>query len=163
LITCKFEDGNPAALRHVTADVVGLRGERVLMVKRAPQLLEGGKWALPGGYMERDELLADNARREFFEETGYECTNLRLLDIDSRPERPANERQNVTAVFWVDVGNQVGEPDHESSELGWFSFAEIAQMDNIAFGHDQYVAAVGRFLDEPFALPLLDGRLLSDL
>jgi 8-oxo-dGTP diphosphatase len=163
VITCNFEDGKPAALRHVTADVVGMSDGKVLMVKRAEFLVEGGKWALPGGYMDRDERLADIARREFLEETGYECANLRLFDLDSRPDRPGNERQNVTAVFLVDVGNRVADPDHESTEMAWMSFDEIAQRDDIAFGHDQYTNAVARYTNELFALPLLDGRPLSDL
>jgi 8-oxo-dGTP diphosphatase len=163
LITCEFEDGNAAALRHVTADVVGVRNGTVLMVKRADFLVEGGKWALPGGYMDRDERLADIARREFQEETGHECSNLRLFDIDSRPERPGNERQNVTAVFLVDVGDQVSEPDHESTEMAWFTFDEISNRDDVAFGHDQYTDAVARYMNERFTLPLLDGRPLSEL
>jgi 8-oxo-dGTP diphosphatase len=163
LITCRFEDGKQVALRHVTADVIGLRDGKVLMVKRAQHLVEGGKWALPGGYMDRDERLANVARREFMEETGFELGNLRLFDIDSRPERPGNERQNVTAVFLGDAGAQTGEPDHESTELAWYALDQVAQMEDIAFGHDQYVRAAARFLNEPFTIPLLDGRPLSDL
>lgn len=163
MISCRFEDGVDTKLRHVTADVVGLRGRNVLMVLRAQHLVEGGKWALPGGYMDLDETLANVARREFLEETGHQCSNLRLFDIDSRPNRPGNERQNVTSVFLVDVGEQVDEPDHESTDLRWFSLEEIAERDDIAFGHEQYTNAVLRYLREPFTLPLLDGAPLSDL
>jgi ADP-ribose pyrophosphatase YjhB (NUDIX family) len=44
-------------------------GERLLWVQRGlePQL---GKWAIPGGYLERGETMAEGAARELHEETG---------------------------------------------------------------------------------------------
>ena len=163
MIRCEFPDGAKATLRHVTTDVIGLRDEHVLLVRRADHLVEGGKWALPGGYMDRDESLVECAVREFLEETGYACSAIRLFNVDSRPQRPGNERQNVTGVFLADVGAQVGEPDDESTDMRWFSLEEISRRDDIAFGHEQYTNAVARYLHAPFTLPLLDGAALSDL
>ena len=58
---------------YVTVDVVLLtvRDDRlqVLMVKRGSKPWHGW-WALPGGFIQQDEDLADAARRELVEETG---------------------------------------------------------------------------------------------
>lgn len=166
MITCRFEDGGEAQLRHTCADVVAVRDNTFLLVRRAERLVEGGKWATPGGYMDRDETVLDCAKRELIEETGYEGSNFRLLYLDSRPERPSGGRQNVTVVFVADVGAQVGEPDHESTDMQWFTVEEIealAARGEIAFWHDQYVTAYARARRESLALPLLDGDYMSDL
>ncbi len=43
MIGCTFENGNHASLRHVVVDNLVLQGDRILLVKRAPALIEGGK------------------------------------------------------------------------------------------------------------------------
>jgi ADP-ribose pyrophosphatase YjhB (NUDIX family) len=166
LITCRFEDGGEAQLRHTCADVVAIRDDKVLLVRRADHLVEGGKWATPGGYMDRDETIEQCAARELTEETGHVGSNFRLLYIDSRPERPSGGRQNVTIVFVADVGPQIGTPDHESTDMQWFTFGEVeklAEQGEVAFWHDQYVTAYVRARRESLPLPLLDGVFLSVL
>lgn len=44
MIKCKFENGNEASLRHVCVDAIVLQDNKLLLVKRASTLLEGGKW-----------------------------------------------------------------------------------------------------------------------
>jgi len=70
MITCTFENGNRASLRHVVVDNLVLQGDRILLVKRAVQLIEGGKWGLVGGFVDRDETIRQAAAREIMEETG---------------------------------------------------------------------------------------------
>lgn len=166
MINCRFEDAeNVTNLRHVTADVVCLRNDgadmEVLMCKRAAHLVEGGKWGLPGGYMDLNETLVECARREFLEETGNTCTNMRLIDIDSRPDR--DERQNVSAVFLVDPGERVSEPDHESTAVEWLKVDTVLQMPGIAFGHERYVASAISFKASGAQMPLLDGVPLGTI
>jgi 8-oxo-dGTP pyrophosphatase MutT (NUDIX family) len=48
-----------------------------------PGLNASGLWVFPGGHKEPDEDIWTCAKREFFEETNYHCTNLRwLMQID---------------------------------------------------------------------------------
>ena len=63
MITCAFEDGHPARLRHVVVHAVVEREGALLLVRRAAHLLEGGKWGLPGGFVDRDETVAQGALR----------------------------------------------------------------------------------------------------
>ena len=67
MITCIFEDGGRAGLRHVALHALVEREGALLMVKRAPHLGEGGKWGLPGGFLDRDETLAQGVLRELLE------------------------------------------------------------------------------------------------
>jgi 8-oxo-dGTP pyrophosphatase MutT (NUDIX family) len=50
-----------------------------------PGLPHANRWVPPGGHCEHEESLLSCAKREFFEETGYQCGNLRFfmeLDVD---------------------------------------------------------------------------------
>ena len=56
MLTCTFEDGNKNSLRHVVVDTIVCKDGKVLLVKRIGKLLEGGKWGLVGGFVERDDI-----------------------------------------------------------------------------------------------------------
>jgi ADP-ribose pyrophosphatase YjhB (NUDIX family) len=138
VITCAFEDGHRAALRHAVVHAVVERDGALLLVRRAAHLLEGGKWGLPGGFLDRDETLTAAALRELREETGWEGRVIGLLRINSRPDRPAEDRQNVAFDFVIEPLRQVGEPDHESSEVAW---VPLDRLPPLAFDHGDTVRA----------------------
>ncbi|MGH7202928.1 MAG: NUDIX hydrolase, partial [Candidatus Levyibacteriota bacterium] len=100
MITCFFENNNKALLRHVVVDVLVLKDEKLLLVKRTKKLLEGGKWGLVGGFVERDENLQEAVAREIFEETGYKVKDITLLTIRHNADRPHEDRQNISFVFF---------------------------------------------------------------
>ena len=71
----------PALRRPVPAvGVVCLRGEEVLLIRRAHPPLAGG-WSLPGGKLEWGETLEAATLRELREETGVEADLLGLVDV----------------------------------------------------------------------------------
>jgi len=136
MITCRFEDnGTSSRLRHLTVDAV-LHDDagNVLLVHRAAHLTEGGKWALVGGYMERDETAAEAIRREILEETGYSCAEPRCLAVVTNPLRSGDDRQSVTLLFAARAGELVGEPDDESTQVRWFDQATLDRTE-LAFDH----------------------------
>ena len=45
-----------------------------------PTIRRPGYWVVPGGHCEPGESIEDCARREFLEETLYECSNLHFMD-----------------------------------------------------------------------------------
>ncbi len=78
---------------------------KILLCKRAikPRL---GFWALPGGYMEKNETVEDAARRETKEETGVEVNKLHLYTLVNCPK--------INQVYFVFRGNV----DSEYTQIG---------------------------------------------
>ncbi len=114
MITCSFENGNKASLRHVVVDNLVLQGDKILLVRRSGKLSEGGKWGLPGGFVDRDETIKEAAAREIMEETGYTVADLTLFRIIDTPDRPAEDRQNIAFVHFCIAQERTGTPDWES-------------------------------------------------
>ncbi|OGD83704.1 hypothetical protein A2165_00420 [Candidatus Curtissbacteria bacterium RBG_13_40_7] len=137
MIKCTFENGGKGLLRHVIVDALILNSKNeILLVKRAEgKVLEGGKWAIVGGFVERDETLEQTVHREVLEETGWEIDNIRLLRIIDNPNRPNEDRQNIAFVYVCEAVKKIGEADDESTEQRWFSFKDLPPKDNFAFDH----------------------------
>lgn len=135
MIKCEFENGNEAYLRHAVVDVLILKENSILLVKRSKNLLEGGKWSLPGGFVNRSENLKQAAQREVLEETGYKISGLKLLLINDEPDRPMEDRQNIAFVFTCTVGEKTQEGDSEIIESQWFSLSTLPEESQIAFDH----------------------------
>jgi ADP-ribose pyrophosphatase YjhB (NUDIX family) len=57
------------------------RGREFLLMRRA----DNGHWGLPGGFVELGESVADAARREVIEETGWSIVLGRLIGVYSDP------------------------------------------------------------------------------
>ena len=67
---------------YLVAGVVLLRDDRAALMQlrdNKPGLSSAGLWVFPGGHCEAQEELAVCARREFLEETGYDCAQLHWL------------------------------------------------------------------------------------
>ena len=135
MINCTFENGNKASLRHVIIDALVLKDDKILLVKRTKKLLEGGKWALVGGYVERDENLYQTVEREIREETGYTVKDVTFLCVRHNPDRPHEDRQNIAFVFFSTAVEKVGEHDWEEDETKWFDLDNLPESESIAFDH----------------------------
>lgn len=60
---------------------------KVLLIKRGNE--PGyGKWSLPGGYVDRFEIVEDAAIREVYEETGLRIRSVELLAVYSTNDSP---------------------------------------------------------------------------
>lgn len=163
MITCSFEDKNSAFLRHCTVGSILLNNQKdsMLLVRRAEHLLEGGKLALPGGYMDRNETLIETAIREAKEETGYDVVIHNLFRINDNPDRPSEDRQNVDFIFLGQVGEQTAKPDHETTELVWLKLNHPITRGIIAFDHSESIKMYVSYLHKPFPLPIVSGGIVS--
>ncbi len=140
MIKCRFENGDGVSLRHVVVDGLIIRGNQILLVKRAEKkLLEGRKYALPGGFLDRDETCEQAMKREIKEETGYEVEGISFFKFIDNPNRRNEDRQNVTFIFTVEVGKKVSEPDDEVSEVKWFDLDNLPKEEEIAFDHYEII------------------------
>lgn len=154
MITCTFEHGGRAGLRHVVVHAVVERNGALLLGRRAPHLSEGGKWGLPGGFLDRDETLVDGVLRELREETGWEGRVVTLLRVNSRPDRPREDLQNVAFDFVIEPLEKRGEPDAESSDVQWIPIERVLSLD-LAFDHLETVRSYLDFCQRLTTAPIL--------
>ena len=156
MISCRFENGRPASLRHVVVHAVVERDGALLLVKRAPTLSEGGKWGLPGGFLDRDERLVDGVLRELREETGWSGEVRALLRVNSRPDRPHEDRQNVAFDFVIRPLAKVGEPDQESTAVEWVPIDRLPPLDSLAFDHGETIRRYLALRERPEQTPAVE-------
>ncbi len=155
MIACILESGKKVFLRHVVVDVLVVDRDKILLVKRAPELPNGGKYGVIGGYVERDETLEQAARREVLEETGYKVKINSLLRVKDSPHRPQEEVQNIAFVFIASPIKKTQEGDNESTEVKWFDFDNLPSQDEFAFDHYEDIQAYLRHGKSPQPMPLL--------
>ena len=155
MITCEFEDGGKAKLRHVTVHALVIRDNKLLLVKRSEKIIEGGKWGLPSGYVNRNERIEEAVLRELKEETGWDGKVISLFRINSEPHRPNDaERQNIALEFLIEPISKTGEPDWEQSEVKWFDLEEI-NLDEMAFDHGDTISLLIDYQKNQFKLPII--------
>ncbi len=139
MITCKFEEYGEALLRHAVVDAILVKDDKLLLVKRSKKLIEGGKWALPGGYIDRDESIREAIKREVLEETGYQVKNTILFTITDDIKGVKKDRQNISFVFICQIGELVSKPDWEVEEARWFELNSLPVKETIAFDHHHLI------------------------
>ena len=159
MITCTFENGNKASLRHVTVNAIVVKNNQILLGKRGTlngkPILESGKWGLLGGFFGHKENLIQAVKREVMEESGWEISNLKLLRINDNPNRPFEDRQNVDIIFIANAVKQIGVSDEEVSHLQWFDLDKLPRKEEIAFDHGDSLELYKKYLKAEFPLPVL--------
>lgn len=122
----------------LTVDAIILKepGNQLLLIQRGRDPYSG-KWALPGGFVDMDELLDDACRRELAEETGLEVGDLTLFCIADRVDRDPRGR-TISILYTGTV------PDHaivrsgdDACDARWFSLGELPEL---AFDHADLIA-----------------------
>jgi 8-oxo-dGTP diphosphatase len=120
---------------RLTVDAVAVKEDRVLLVRRGTQPFKG-RWALPGGFVERGERLEDAVERELAEETGASGTVLGIVGAYSRPDRdPRGHTISVVYAISVDEGTVRGGDD--AAEAAWH---DLASPPPLAFDHDEILS-----------------------
>ena len=113
-----------------SASVFDSTQQKMLLVRRA----DNGRWAVPGGYMEPGESVAEACVREVWEETGLEVHVDQLIAVYSTPhmllEYPdGNRYQLVVLHFSAKVTGGKLNTSHETTEVRYFSQAEAEGLD----------------------------------
>lgn len=155
MISCTFENGSKTSLRHVVVHAIVEKDGAILLEKRAPGILEGGKWSLPSGFLGRDETAAEGALRELKEETGWAGEIVSLFRINTKPDRPHEDRQNVAIEFIIKPLKQVTKPDKESTEISWVQIDKLPPLSEFAFDHGESIGLYLKYKNNPHPLPLV--------
>ena len=127
----------------LTSDAVVLRGDEVLLVKRAKEP-GAGTWALPGGFCDVGERTAETCLRELKEETGLDGEIVDLLGVYDDPGR--DPRGHVVSVAYVvrvapDARPRAGD---DAAEVAWFDLDDLPET---AFDHAEVLADAADWLD----------------
>ena len=139
MINCTFENGRKASLRHVVVDAITVKDQKILLIRRALQLSNGGKWAIPGGFLDRDETCEQAIAREVKEETGLKATSVKLFKITDDPNRKNEDRQNVAFVYIVEASGQIKFDPHEVTDAKWFNINNLPKENEFAFDHYEII------------------------
>ncbi len=156
MITCAFENGGKTSLRHVVLHAIVEDKGKLLLVKRVAGMLEGGKWALPGGFLDRDEDLEQGVLRELEEETGWQGKIIVLFRINSQPDRPHEDRQNVAFEFIIKPIKQITKADQEVTRVEWIDVGELPPLDELAFDHGETIRLYLGYKKQPLNLPIIE-------
>lgn len=122
----------------LTVDCVlfGWDGEQLalLLIERLNDPF-AGNWALPGGFVDMDETVAESARRELEEETGITGVALSQLRTFSAVDRDPRERV-VAVAHYALVKRLEAVPASDAKRVGWFPLDELPSL---AFDHQKIV------------------------
>ena len=120
----------------VTTDVVAVQSGHILLVKRGERPGKG-LWALPGGFIDQDSSIEDNALRELYEETNIHLqpdvlkrciTNVTVFDRAGGVSA-ADRGRIVTHVHLIKLNDEKDLPKvtggDDASEAKWVPISEI--------------------------------------
>lgn len=124
---CQWDEyWQPGVTADVIAEAPGGAGIYLIERRKFPP-----GWAIPGGFIEKDESLEETAVREFREETGMSVSLLAQLGTYSRPGRDPR-KQTVSTVF---VGIASGTPRAGDDAAKVKSYPPDRLPSDIAFDH----------------------------
>lgn len=144
----------------VTADVALFRLSSLVAPARLEVLLIrrgrppfAGAWALPGGFVDRDEDLPVAAARELEEETGVRKPRIEQVGVIGTPGRdPRGHTVTALYVAATDRARAAATAGDDASEVGWFPPDELPAL---AFDHGELVAwAVAHLRDRVGRTPV---------
>jgi 8-oxo-dGTP diphosphatase len=121
-------------VRLIVPDASG----RVLILRRAPDSTDGGKWCLPGGKVDYGDTVEQAAIRELQEETSLRAINLRFLFYqDSLP--PAPGRMHCINIYFECSAEGEVVLNEESVEAAWILREDVPRYQ-LSFRNDDGLA-----------------------
>jgi 8-oxo-dGTP diphosphatase len=119
--------------RPLTVDAVIIKQSQVLLILRSGYPYKN-YWALPGGFVDRNETLENALIRETKEETGLKIIKYHLLGIYSNPKR--HPKQLIAASFSVKVKG-IPKAGDDAKKCSFFPIHKLPLK--IAFDHRQMI------------------------
>ena len=97
----------------LSVSAVVWRGREILLMRRS----DNGHWGLPGGFVEVGASVADAARREVAEETGWSVEIGRLIGVYSDPRTQVVDYRPADGAERDGLGQQVATLDRDRGRV----------------------------------------------
>ena len=115
---------------------------KVLLIKRKNEPFRD-QWALPGGFLEENETLAEGAKRELEEETGLKLEKFQQIGAFGTPGRdPRGRTISIAFLALIDIEAKVKASD-DAVDSNWFSFNDLPDL---AFDHQKIISEANSLL-----------------
>lgn len=134
----------------VTVDVVLCRKydgkTQMLLIQRKNDPYKD-YWALPGGFVDKDEDIEVAAKRELFEETDIQLYQVKQIGAYGKPDRdPRHHTLSVAYYGEIDALAEARAKD-DAKNVRWFAIDELPAL---AFDHSDIVRdAMSRYIIKP--------------
>ncbi|MCJ7759245.1 MAG: NUDIX hydrolase [Gillisia sp.] len=126
-----------AVIFYRKADVLN-----VLLIKRKNEPFRD-QWALPGGFLEEDEIMLEGAKRELEEETGLKIEKLQQIGAFGAPGRdPRGRTISIAFVGLIRTEAKVKASD-DALEVKWFN---LNDLPDLAFDHRAIISEANSLL-----------------
>jgi 8-oxo-dGTP diphosphatase len=114
--------------------------KRALLNAEGDTNIEGGKWALPGGFVQDDESGYEAAKRELEEETGVGSIHIKHFGIYDKPGRDPRGWIITNGHYAIVPENSLSKrrANDDAAEVEIFSLDEALQLD-LAFDHEEII------------------------
>jgi len=115
----------------ITALIKNAAGDKFLIVKRgAHEIAYPGKWAFPGGKVERGQTILETLKREVLEEVGLEIHDEKQYIYDFTFIRP-DDHNVVGLCFSVNALSESVKLSSDFDDHKWITPDELAKYDHI--------------------------------
>ena len=116
----------------------------VLLIRRGNEPFKN-KWALPGGFIEMEELLEEACKRELLEETGIKLEKMTQFKTYDEVARDPRHR-TISVVFTAELDNRVeAEGGDDAVQADWFPLHNLPEL---AFDHEKILKDFSIWLEK---------------
>ncbi|MDY6801764.1 MAG: NUDIX hydrolase [Bacteroidota bacterium] len=124
----------------VTVDIIVFKKEKndvqILLIERKNHPFKN-MWALPGGFVDKDEDIKIAAYRELAEETSIQDIQLSQLHTFGKPGRdPRGHTISIVHIGFLQNSKQKIQAGDDAKNLQWFS---VDQLPELAFDHQEII------------------------
>jgi len=107
---------------------IAFREDRILLVS---EILDAGRWTVPGGWADVNETPSQAVVREVREESGYETRVVRLLavyDRERQGHQPSFPFHVYKLFFLCEIVGGEAQPNEEASEIAFFGRDALPEL-----------------------------------
>lgn len=134
----------PWGIKFQTADNLVICGNNVLLVQRGDGTYGEDQWALPGGYINQNEVFNDAVYRELFEETVIDVPKRALKNAYKGRLQFDGAKRDERGDFTTQCGIFVLEPNEDGTlplvrgssdakHAKWYPFEKLRSMERFIF------------------------------